>query len=412
MENNSDKNIIFISGVQKPKIFKENQGAPSMLLTYEGYVKAGYNVFAILKNENHFLEKIVEKDKLFIAKSSFFAPIEETKKIGKFIMRITQRKFGKEAEKIAKKIMSEYNNPTVFYAYEAHGVSAASRLSKKYKMPLITRFQGVNTTEKIRDNFINRIKHFPRFEALETPSDLLIMTDDGTRGNQLVKRLSNNSKLCFWRNGTDIIEEDYQRSQQIKQNLNIKDDEIVIMSLSRLVNIKKVDRAIDLITAMKQNDINVKLIVLGDGSARTFLEQYAEEKGVTENIVFEGAIERQDIHNYLTHCDFFVSFYDTSNLGNPIMEAMKSNCIVVTLDVGDTNTVVKDGYNGIIVPLDDIDTLPVRIMKVYNNPEIMQKMRDNVKKFSEDNLYSWDKRIAMELEETRRLFDRIGDKNE
>ena len=67
----------------------------------------------------------------------------------------------------------------------------AARLLRRrgFRLPLVTRFQGTVMHPALDD----RLLYYRRYEealALKTPADLVIMTDDGTQGDDVLARLN------------------------------------------------------------------------------------------------------------------------------------------------------------------------------------------------------------------------------
>lgn len=72
-------------------------------------------------------------------------------------------------------------------------------------MPLVTRFYGIWDMMTKKDNFVNRLRYYPKLQAYGIEADMVLMTNDGTRGDEVLKRSGNKSrKIFFWRNGVDI----------------------------------------------------------------------------------------------------------------------------------------------------------------------------------------------------------------
>ena len=109
----------------------------------------------------------------------------------------------KRAEQLLHSAQAPYN---VLYAYEAHAVLAARLLRRRgFRLPLVARYQGTIMHPALTD----RLLYARRYEealALKTPADLIIMTDDGTRGDDVLARLNTTPKdrIRFWRNGLDL----------------------------------------------------------------------------------------------------------------------------------------------------------------------------------------------------------------
>ena len=78
------------------------------------------------------------------------------------------------------------------------------------------------------------------------------------------------------------------------------------------------------------------MIIKGDGPERKILEQLSNKLGIKQYIRFEGASPHNEVPKYFATADIFLSFYDWSNVGNPLLEAMMGGKCIVTLNNGDT----------------------------------------------------------------------------
>src|SRR5512146_550792 len=110
------------------------------------------------------------------------------------------------AAKRAEQLLRTSDQPfDAVYAYEVHGALAARLLLRRgFRLPLVTRFQGTVMYPALKDTLL----YYRRYEealALKTPADLVVMTDDGTQGDEVLARLNPGSKsrTRFWRNGLD-----------------------------------------------------------------------------------------------------------------------------------------------------------------------------------------------------------------
>jgi glycosyltransferase involved in cell wall biosynthesis len=226
------------------------------------------------------------------------------------------------------------------------------------------------------------------------------MTDDGTQGNKLLNKLDNKSdEILFWRNGVDMqCDTDNRESKQfVYSRYGIKDDKLIFITLSRLVEWKRVDRAIELFQKIHNNYKKVHMIIIGEGSSKSNLQELAKLLKISDNVTFAGAIERNLISKYINASDVFFSFYDLSNIGNPLLEAMKCGKLIVTLNNGDTGEVVKHMHNGLIYDTFEPLTISEDIINLINNTILREKIENNAYKYANDNFISWQQRIANEL---------------
>ena len=146
------------------------------------------------------------------------------------------------------------------------------------------------------------------------------------------------------------------------------------------------------------------LVVVGDGPKREALEQLAEQLGVREYVRFEGAVPHAEVPKYMAAADIFLSFYDWSNVGNPLLEAMMAGKCIVTLNNGDTGDFVRNGENGILLDYEDLPNLPRVINKLLADEYLRLYLGANARKFAKQHFWSWKERLDAEIKEVKKLL--------
>lgn len=400
-----DRNIILFSWSRLWSM-KKGAGAPSFQKTIELYIKKGWNVYAIMADDSNGIVQMVDDDKLFVLpKKKTDALIGEpnwTKPF--FLMKYIRYKIF--AVKTANMILKECDKKALIYAYEIHGVPAAKIISEKHKLPLVTRFQGTVATY-FDNSLFTRIKQFMHYTALKTQADLIIMTDDGTKGLETIRKLGNTTQnVKFWRNGVDIL--DYEPTENtIKECLGLNDHDIMFLTVSRLQQWKRVDRAINVFSEIHKKYQNSKLVIVGEGDEKANLEALTTRLCISDNVYFAGAVEHDSVYQYMEAADFFLSFYDMSNVGNPLLEAMTLGKCIITLDVGDTNKLIKNNYNGIIVSPEKISEVVSKISRLIDNNDLRKKMGENAAEFARKEFITWNKRMENEYLEIDKLYKNL-----
>ena len=407
------KTVIFVTGLRVWSM-GQGKGASSFAMTLKKYIQEGIEVYLlsdIPDNANYTeLDKAHNivlppscAEQYAVPKNRFFLSLCIAG-IFRYIHHVlSTRSFIKEIEQILKT-----HSDVVLYAYEIHGVAACKYIAKKYNIPLVTRFQGTILGGK-KNTFYNRIRRFPHFQALATEADLVIMTDDGTQGDKILAECKNSSRLLFLRNGLDLIEKKEalaaitQEAARKKIELRCREGEILFLTVSRLANWKHVDRAIEAFADYIRLGSHGHLIIVGDGEERENLEQLAHSLNVADKITFAGAVTHERVYDYMIAADIFLSFYDLSNVGNPLLEAMTLGLCIVTLDVGDTNKLVMNGKNGILLPKDSLLMAGEILQRLGDNPEKRNALGQAAKNYAEENFYSWTERMDIEYDAVSKL---------
>ena len=294
----------------------------------------------------------------------------------------------------------------IVYGYEIFTVKVARRLADRYGVPLVTRFQGtfMPSWEKKYGKEYCQKKYKLHYDALATKADLIIMTNDGTEGDKALKALGNAENMRFWRNGFDFAPLSETKAE-LREKHGLPKDYFYTVSVCRLSGWKRCERIVEAYRYIAKEEKDIKHIFVGDGEERPMLEGLIDKYGLGDRFIFVGAKPHAEVKEFLQLSDVFLSFFDSTNAGNPLIEAIKINLPIVTYDVGDTNQIIRDGENGILLD----EPLPQKIcdsvVRLKNDAKLRQKLIDGTKRSSSDFI-SWDKRTENELAELKKLIGR------
>ncbi len=321
------------------------------------------------------------------------------------------------AAKRAEELLRTSERPfDAVYAYEVHGALAARLLRRRgFRLPLVTRFQGTVMYPALKDTLL----YYRRYEealALKTTADLVIMTDDGTQGDEVLARLNPASKprVKFWRNGLDLNRlhrpTEGERAAA-RRELGLADDAFVMLTASRLAAWKRVDRAVRAMARVRSWVPGAVLLVAGDGEERARLEQLARETGVAASVRFAGAVPQRDVMRYMHAADVFLALADLSNVGNPLLEAMACGMCVVAVDAGDTRDLVTDGRtgrlvdnsqrSGVVKPLEE--RLADLLVQLAGDAQQRARLAAGAAAYAGEHFWTWDQRMAAEVEAVAQL---------
>lgn len=398
------KKIVMLSNLDIWSI-EEGKGAPSFYNTIKAYVDAGWDITLIQPFSKYRKDYKVGSCKMIKFNNTFFDFFNRIPKIRYFFRFLAYVYANYQFNKIASKLISKEPENYVVYAYEIFGVKTAKKLSAKYNVPMVTRFQGT-ILDGIKPTLFNKIRRFPHFGSLGEKSNLVIMTNDGTHGDKVLKTIGNNSPLLFPRNGQDPVkstQEIKQANIEIRNKYNIKKEDTVLLTVSRLKNWKKVDRAINAFAKLLKSKPSTYLIIVGDGDEFDNLNTLAKELKVDKNVIFTGGLKQSEIWKYYATADIFLSLYDLSNVGNPLMEAMRYGKAIITINNGDTSEIITHNFNGILLETDQLDNVDKSIENLINNTSLANKLSKNALDYASKEFVTWDERMVFELKEVSKL---------
>jgi len=299
----------------------------------------------------------------------------------------------------------------LLYGYEVHGVLALRLLRRRRGLPLVARFQGT-----VMHPYLGRPQSLARkYEevlALKTPASLYIMTDDGTRGDEVLAALNPESagRVRFWRNGLDLEAlrpPSPEETASARADLGLAAGDFVLVTSSRLARWKRVDRAIDAVAELRRLGREAKLLIVGDGEERQALEGRVAALRLEDRVRFAGAVPFDQVKRYLWAADVFLSVNELSNVGNPLLEAMTAGRCVLTLDEGDTRDLVRDGETGVLLPAGAAPpAIAEAIASLAGDPERRRRLGEGARRLAEASFWSWEKRMDAELDAVEALVPR------
>lgn len=116
---------------------------------------------------------------------------------------------------------------------------------------------------------------------------------------------------------------------------------------------------------------DAKLLVVGDGPARTEIEQAVNAAGLGDSVRFLGC--RNDVHAILRSVDGVISASADEALPTALMEAAACGLPVVATDAGGTREIVIDRVNGRLVPIGAVTQLTDAVLDIIENPALAAK---------------------------------------
>ncbi len=164
--------------------------------------------------------------------------------------------------------------------------------------------------------------------------------------------------------------------KKIRNEFNIKDEEFIIGTLSRLVEFKGHKFLLKAISELKNGIKNsVKLMIVGEGELKEKLMQLSVDLGIRNKVIFTGV--RNDISNILSAFDIFSQFsIDAGGETFPvaIIEALAAELPVIGSKVGDIEYLIENNSNGYLVEPENIQQFNQALVKLVANDALRKNM--------------------------------------
>ena len=170
------------------------------------------------------------------------------------------------------------------------------------------------------------------------------------------------------KNGVDMTKFSGTPLTDIRDELNLPKDSMLLVSVGRLVAVKGFDVLIKSIKKISDATKKFNLIIVGDGPEMLKLKQLIKLESVEGYVKLIG--HRDDVASILLQSDCFVLASKSEGLSCSIIEAMATSLPIVATDVGGNNELVKNNENGYLVPCDNVDELSNALINIISNNTI------------------------------------------
>lgn len=204
-------------------------------------------------------------------------------------------------------------------------------------------------------------------------ADRIVAISEGVR-EYIVRELRlPGQKIALIYNPVDI-----QRIQQLSQE-HVGDpwlcdrDKHVVLWVGRIAAIKGLQYLMGAFEKVLKR-IDARLIIVGEGSEQSAIENLAVQKGLKEKVRFAGF--QCNPYRYMSRSSVFAFPSLSEGFGMVLVEAMACGLPVVSADcVAGPNEILQNGRCGILVPVADECAMAEAIVTMLTNHELRDRLR-------------------------------------
>jgi len=176
-----------------------------------------------------------------------------------------------------------------------------------------------------------------------------------------------------------------------------------VITVARLMPWKGIDGLIR-ITGLLPDDI--RLIIVGDGPEMASLKEQVKNQGLGKRVNFTGKIAKDDVFKRLTRSTVFALNSRYEGFPHTVLEAMAAGTVAVATDVGGNKEVIKDGQNGLLVPVGDERGMADKITLLFQDEVLRNRLAEEALKGL--NRMSWDSIVSETENALRDVLKRGG----
>lgn len=208
--------------------------------------------------------------------------------------------------------------------------------------------------------------------------DNIIAISEDCRNNFLKKFPNLKNKIVLVEN---IISKDFLLEQSklmdISSEINNNDREsIKLLSIGRFSEAKNFDNIPEICKFILEKGINIKWYIMGYGGDENLIKHNIEKYKLQENVILLG--KKENPYPYIKACDIYVQPSRYEGKAVAVREAQILNKPVVITDFPTSKSQLKDGFDGVIVPIDN-QGCAEGICNLIKDKELQQRLIENTK---------------------------------
>ena len=259
-------------------------------------------------------------------------------------------------------------------------------LKKKYSIPLIVTIHGSDLFP-LKNIAFRKIQKF------------VLENAEGITVNSRIAKNELNSRFPALKTKISVIPMGID-TKLFSKNNNLKkqySNDRIILFVGRLNEQKGVEYLINAMKKVKSHVPDSRLIIIGEGSYRNYLEKITNKLGISDIVKFLGPKPKNCLPDYYGVADVFVlpavtTRIGTESFGLVLVEAMSCGTCVIGSSSGGIKDIIIDRKNGLIFKEKNHEELAEKIISVLENEKLRSRLARKGQQFARAD-YGWN-RIA------------------
>lgn len=206
--------------------------------------------------------------------------------------------------------------------------------------------------------------------ALARVTDALIAVGPQVRDDLVALGVAPAEKFHVVRLGVELeqrLDDSPAARAEARRVLGVPEDRFVVGWVGRMTGIKRTSDVLLAVRGLRDRGVDAVLCMVGDGPDRERVERQARELGIARHCLYLGY--QEDVSPWYAALDAFL--LPSGNEGTPVtaIEALAAARPVVATRVGGLPDVVRDGTDGFLTEVGDVDALVDALERLARDPE-------------------------------------------
>lgn len=163
-----------------------------------------------------------------------------------------------------------------------------------------------------------------------------------------------------------------QARSAARAELGLRDADLVIGCVGRLVPLKNHHRMIEVMPRLLARHPSLRLVIVGDGERAPALKELVKGMQLDECVILAG--QRHNVSALLPAFDIFALPSQTEGLSIALLEACASGLAVVATQVGGNVEIIRDNQTGLLIPADDNEALLHALDRLASDADLRREL--------------------------------------
>lgn len=306
------------------------------------------------------------------------------------------------------------NTPLFIYqrcnSYDYLGI----KIARKYKVPLVLEWNGSDlwVAQKYDGQKLSYLSIAEKIEKLNLENAALITCVSEELKRDLVKKGISEKKIIANANGVDTAKFNPDvADHEIRERYGLE-GRIVVGFVGSFAKFHGADILIKAFGELLNNSNlreDVSLLMIGEGNTLPEVKRTVKRLGISEEVIFAGAVNTDSVPKYLAACDVLVAPHvpneDGSEFfGSPtkLFEYMAMGKAIAASKLNQIGDILKDNETALMFKPGNIGELKMKLEMLIKDNQLRLRLGVNARKDVVQN-YTWDKHVDRILARMKEL---------
>lgn len=168
-----------------------------------------------------------------------------------------------------------------------------------------------------------------------------------------------------------------QQKLNLKQSLNIKEDDFVFIFVGRLVTDKGITELVKAFESINRENNQTKLLLVGPLESDLDPLCIETENSIRNNNSIISVGYQNDVRPYFGISDVLVFPSYREGFPNVVMQAGAMELPSIVSNINGCNEIISEGKNGLIVPVKNTEELGKAMLKILKDSDFREELQSN-----------------------------------